>query len=664
MKRELAYDVELFPNLFLVVFKDILTKEIFVFEISKRRNDAHKLILFLKESGLMIGFNNIMFDYPIIHFFVSLYKRNTKGKKMVELLYDKGQKLIKQERNQPIRNPYIQQIDLFLINHYDNFAKSTSLKILEFNMEMKLIQTLPYSFDKYLTEDEIDVVVQYCYNDIEATYNFWLENVKSVNFRKKMSKIYNTDLTNFNDVKIGGVILLKALSRGMKLSEFEIKQMRTHRTAMNMSEIILPYINFESVELNTLLNWWKDKVIFETKGQFAGLPLEDVQPLLPYCNNELKNKKLKNLNIIVNDFQFDFGTGGLHGTCHPGVFKADDENDLILVDVSSYYPNLAYNNGMHPNHIPKDIFGGVIKMLYDQRMRAKAEGDNETVKSIKLSLNGYLYGNSNSKFSFMYDPQFMMSICVNGQLLLANLAEKCMIAGMKIIQVNTDGVMVLCPKDKRHILDAIVKEWEKMTKLSLDYDHFKLVIQRDVNNYLGVYTDGKTKYKGVFDYNYAKNGDWHKNFSMLIIAKALEAYFVEGINPEQFIRNHKNPYDFFKRTKFDRRTRLVARTFDQSGELIKQDLLQNITRYYVAKSGSNFVKIMQPLKGKTEDREFVIESGYKCTEMNTITPEAMEIMALDLDYDYYITKVKENIAVIEDYIAVEDLSFEIIDDAI
>jgi hypothetical protein len=663
MKRELTYDIELFPNLFLVVFKDVNTKEIFVFEISKRRNDSYNLMVFLKESGLMIGFNNIMFDYPILHFFVALYRRNTKGKKMVEALYQKGQKLIKRERNQPIRKPYIPQIDLFLINHYDNFAKATSLKILEFNMQMQIIQTLPFAFDKYLTDDEIDVVVAYCHNDIEATYNFWKENIKSISFRQKMSEIYKVDLTNFNDVKIGGVILLKALSKGMNLPEQEIKQMRTHRTAMNMSDIIVPYVKFESKELNTLLDWWKDKVIFETKGQFTELALEDVQPLLPYCNNELKKSKLKNLNIILNGFQFDFGTGGLHGTCHPGVFKANEETAITLIDVSSYYPNLAYYNGMHPNHIPKEIFGGVIKMLYDQRMRAKADGDMETVKSIKLSLNGYLYGNSNSQHSFMYDPQFMMSICVNGQLLLTNLAEQCMKIG-KVIQVNTDGVMIEYPKSMRNALDEIVKEWEKMTQLSLDYDHFDLVIQRDVNNYLGVYTNGKIKYKGVFDYNYAENGDWHKNFSMLIVAKALEAYFVNGINPEQFIKNHKDYNDFFKRTKFNRNTKLIARTFNQNGELESFELLQNITRYYVAKNGSNFVKIMPPLKGKTEDREFVVESGYKCTEMNTITPEVLKRMAIDIDYDYYITKVKENIAVIEDYIAIEDLSFEIIDDTI
>lgn len=168
----------------------------------------------------------------------------------------------------------------------------------------------------------------------------------------------------------------------------------------------------------------------------------------------------------------------------------------------------------------------------------------------------------------------------------------------------------------------------------------------------------KIKRKGVFDYNYASEGDWHKNFSALIVPRTLEAYFVYGRNPEEFIKNHKNSMDFFLRTKYNKLTRLVEREYDEKGNLMSQRLLQNVTRYFVSKTGKEFIKIMKPLKGQDKDREFKVESGWLCKESNN----SNVIDFNDINFDYYIGKVQEIINTVEDYIALEDLPFKIIDD--
>ncbi len=658
MKPTIVYDTELNPNLFLFVGLDVETLKYYKFEISPRRDERDEFISFLKIVGNMIGFNNLAFDYPILDSFIKLYKRNLNGKDLVTALYNKGQEIIHTANKWKVivKYPLIPQIDLFFINHYDNFAKATSLKILEFNMEMNNVETLPYPYDKFLTHEEIAKTVIYCYNDVNATYKFYLKNIDNISFRNRMSKIYKQNLINFNDVKIGGAVLLQALSNHLGISEYDISKMRTFRDSMKISDIILPYISFNSPQMQIFLEWWKEKTIYETKGQFSSLQSTDVEPLLPYCNNELTKGKLKTLNILIDGFQFDFGTGGLHGYSHSGVWKSDAKGDLILLDVSSYYPNLAAKNGFHPDHIPKDIFIAVILMLYNQRMNAREKGDKQMVKSIKLSLNGYLYGNSNSEYSFMYDPQFMMSICLNGQLLLVKLAEDIINLGIELIQVNTDGVLVKCPLEKKAQLDEIAKEWMKLTKLKLDYDLFDLIVQRDGNNYLGRFTDGTFKYKGAFDYQYAENGEWHKNFSMLIVAKGLEAYFVKGIKPRDFVMNHKEYHDFFKRTKYNKLTKLIVRTSEGDYQL------QNVTRYYISKTGDDFIKIMKPLKGKTEDREFAVESGYKCIEMNKITDDKLRYMRQSLDYDYYIDKIQQDIDKIEEWIDPKDYTFVLVDD--
>ena len=70
--------------------------------------------------------------------------------------------------------------------------------------------------------------------------------------------------------------------------------------------------------------------------------------------------------------------------------------------------------------------------------------------------------------------QFMMLICVNGQLLLSMLAEQLVLkAKAKLIQVNTDGVMIKVARKNRHLVDQVTQEWMRLTSLKLDYDHLK-----------------------------------------------------------------------------------------------------------------------------------------------------------------------------------------------
>jgi hypothetical protein len=635
-----AFDIEMYPNLFLIVFIDVNTREIFRFEISPRRNDVNELIVFLRKAEVLIGFNILEYDYPVLHELLRVRKR-LKGRHLVSHLYKKSQKVIKAEVKYFVRikNPLLKLADLFQIHHFNNKAKMTSLKLLEFNMRMEKVEELPYPFDTVLTNEQIQKVVEYCDNDVIATLLFFFESIDKIKFRKQMSQLYSIDLTNFNDVKIGEEILIQAIVKETGIPREKVTKMRTYRPeGIAIKDIIFPYIKFESVELNTFIDWWRTKVIYETKGQFDKIPLEEVEEIFQYTDQITvkKGTLLKKLNIRYKGFQFDFGTGGLHGTQienKSGVWKQDDEHDIILVDVSSYYPNMAAKNYLSPKHFDTNMFVRVINKLYAERMEAKDKGDKEKVKAIKLALNGALYGKSNSEFSCIFDPKFMMNICVNGQLSLVMLTEQFLDTGIEVIQVNTDGILVRVHKSKREELDRLCKEWMRITQLKLDYDFFTIIVQRDVNNYFGVMDNGYVKRKGTFDYMYKENGDWHKNFSMLVVSKAVEAYFVNDILPENFITNHSDIYDFYKRTKVPKSSRLEGRKMENK-ECIEVVDLQNVTRYFVSNEGLKLIKIMPPLKDKVEDREIGIEVAFECTPCNTLLPE--QEVRDNLNYQYYI----------------------------
>jgi hypothetical protein len=297
-------------------------------------------------------------------------------------------------------------------------------------------------------------------------------------------------------------------------------------------------------------------------------------------------KKVKNLNCVIDGFQFDFGTGGIHGSIPPTIVESDENNVILDYDVTSLYPSIGIVNELYPKHLTK-LFCRIYGRLKEDRM-SYAKGTPENAM-LKLALNG-VYGDSNNKYSPFYDPQYTMAITINGQLMLCMLAEMYMsIPGVKIIQINTDGITLKCPKEVVNDIELVNKEWMKITKLDLERADYNRMFIRDVNNYIGEYTDGKLKRKGAYEYKIG----WHQNHSSLVVQKAAEAHLVYGEPIKEFIMNHGDLHDFMLRSKVPRSSRLEC-----NGQKI-----QNVTRYYISTNGGELVKIMPPHKNKMEAGE-------------------------------------------------------------
>ena len=146
---------------------------------------------------------------------------------------------------------------------------------------------------------------------------------------------------------------------------------------------------------------------------------------------------------------------------------------------------------------------------------------------------------------------------------------------------------------------------------------------RDVNNYIAVKTDGELKRKGAYEYDI----DWHQNPSSLVVKKAAEAFLVDDVNIRDFIENHEDDFDFLRRVKVPRSSRLEYR--QDEGETL---ILQNITRYYISKTGGTLIKIMPPLKHKEEngEREFNVEKDCLVTDCNHF--EGIDRDNLDIEF--------------------------------
>jgi DNA polymerase elongation subunit (family B) len=275
----------------------------------------------------------------------------------------------------------------------------------------------------------------------------------------------------------------------------------------------------------------------------------------------------------------------------------------------------------------------VYTQIKNERIEAKHAGNKLKDKTLKLSING-LSGNLQSQFSWCYSPETVMKIRINGQLFLLMLAERLIAAGCKILQANTDGLFVLRKKADESKFQAACKEWEQLTKLTLEEDRFERFYQFAINDYLAIsegYAEKKDskllKKKGLF----IDSVTLGKGMAPMIIPKAIDAYFADGIPVEKTIRECKNLNDFITYQK-------VSKEFSVE---YNNQLITHINRYYVSTNGAYLYKCKLEKVNDQYKRVGYInmlkDSGV--TLCNNL--EEFKEFPTNINYTYYIKEAKK-----------------------
>lgn len=651
------YDLETYPNFFLATFKNVDTGKWYEFEISDRKSDFKLLLKFLKQKQLkLIGFNNINFDYPVLH--NTILKNQNKKWSSFEI-YSEVEKIVS-EKYSSIREKevIIPQLDLYKIWHYDNKNKSTSLKWLEFALRLENVEDLPYEVGSILSNKEKDNVIKYCRNDINATEQFYKKSSKHIEIRKFYTKLENINLINASEIKISKEIFSKRLSKPMKMSPWEIKQLRTNRKQVPLKNVIFDYIKFDCSINQKTLNKFKSYTWVDTSDMTK------------------KEKEKYNISFSVpyKNVIREYAIGGLHSFGQSGIYESDNDHILVDVDFASYYPHLSFRNKLHPEHIPEEIFSKIYEGFYKERKKYPKSDPRNYV--LKIILNGS-YGLSKDKYSFLFDPKWQLQICINGQLILALLTEKIIarIPNAQIVFENTDGAMYRIKREKYDALVEACKEVEKIVNIPLETQVCKKIIARDVNNYLNIIDDKVIKFKGCFEID----RDYHKNHSKRIVPIALANYYINNIPCEKtiieyldnkkdfsFAENH-GIYDFCLGSKMKGQNKLFKRYI--SGLKVIDEPLSKMNRYYVSNEGYELIKKLPPLEKnkltetekfkinhpnqinlfdyiedtitiEPEDRESNIEAGWKCTLFNKYIHKENND-DYDINYEYYINECKK-----------------------
>ena len=124
------YDLESLSNLFTYTGYRSKIDTWYQYVICEWRCDAKILYEHLiNDKFIQCGFNNLAYDYPLLHHFLRHWKGEYEyyhGQELAQALYAKSQYLIS-ELFTEVKKPLIPQIDLYKIWHYNNKARATSL---------------------------------------------------------------------------------------------------------------------------------------------------------------------------------------------------------------------------------------------------------------------------------------------------------------------------------------------------------------------------------------------------------------------------------------------------------------------------------------------------------------------------------------------------------
>lgn len=452
-----------------------------------------------------------------------------------------------------------------------------SLKQLEGFMGSMIKETdIPFDIDRKLTDNEIAQVEFYCTHDVEETLKVFDYRKEEFNSQLMMIETFNLPMTMFNKTKPQLSAFILGAKRGVGHNdEFDLEFPDT----LKLSE-----------KYQYIYDWYKDK------------------------SNRDYNKSLI---TEVAGVPHIFAWGGIHAAvpnyCAEGI--------IVHCDVASLYPSIMIQyDWLSRNVEDKNKF----REIYDKRLKLKAE-KNPTQAPMKIVLNS-TYGVMKDKQNPLYDPRQANNVCVGGQLLILDLIEK-LEGHCELIQSNTDGLFLKVDTIEQVAeLKSIAKEWEIRTRLKLEWEVNKKIVQKDVNNYILIDEKGEYEAKGAYVKELSE-----VDYDLPIVNKALVNYFINEIP--------------------------IRKTIEECDLLIEFQKIVKITSLYkYALYGEKRIqeKVLRVFASKDENAcgVFKVKSADKIEKISN-TPEKCFIFndsvigvlcPPELDKEYYIDTAEKRLA--------------------
>ena len=610
------YDIEVFSDDWIVVFKrpEENANHIVI------HNDNNRLREFLSQPDIIIGgFNNKHYDNWVVLTMIQ-GGSNVEVKRHNDFIINGGNAW---------EFPFIQfkRLPCPTFDLRDDIPDpGISLKAIEGNLKLPIIESsVSFDIGRKLTPKELDEVIRYCKYDVDSTIKLYQERKENyIDAKALISEMYNLP------VEEGiGLTNAKLCARILGAKPQKFNDERNYIVPDNIDTDLIPKI---------ILDFFlqiRDKSIPDAKLFGAG-----------------KGSKGMTLDLILKtsygECPVTYAWGGVHGAKPCVIVEETEDRVIINQDVASLYPNSMLNFGYCSRAMEDPE---AYRKLVERRLGYKHSGDKLRSNALKLPINT-TYGAMLNAYNDLSDRWAGRSVCISNQLamtmLITMLCRKC--ETIDFININTDGIMFTIDRKEVKLSEDIIAEWSKITRFEMERDDFKKVIQKDVNNYIGITPDGSFKTKGGYVSLY-QGGNFKTN-SLQIIHKAIVEYLVNGTPAETTIKECKDVFAFQQIVK-------TGGTFEGSYHYVNgvREPIQKVNRVYAVKDP----KYGAVVKGKwiTEKRKKNKDTGKmestpvdppqwsetvisECPDHAFIDNENV-LTVDDLDKDYYIDMAKKRI---------------------
>ncbi len=460
----------------------------------------------------------------------------------------------------------------------DDIPKDLSLKAIEGNMKHPIVESeTGFDIDRPLTKEELKREIRYCRTDVDRTVDFF--NVRKPDYLD--AKIL---IGEMYDVPVADAL-------GMTNAKLCARILGARKTIRNDER---NYIVPDNIDLNQI-----PKPVFDFFMQIRDKTIPDA---VLFGDGQGK----KGLTFTAW-FETSFGRcpvtyawGGVHGAKPCVMVENTDERVILNYDVASLYPNSMLNFGYCSRSMADPE---AYRRLVEKRLGYKHSGDKLRSDALKLPINT-TYGAMLNQHNDLADRWAGRSVCISNQLamtmLIVALGQSC--ESIDFVNINTDGIMFTINKTEIDRAEKIINDWSEVTRFEMERDDFVKVIQKDVNNYIGITAEvdkktGRNKFKTKGGFVSLYGGGSFKSNSMAIIDKAVVDYLVNGTPVEETIGNCK---DIFAFQTIAKTGGTYAGAFHEvNGERVP---VQKVNRFYAVKN---------PIYGKIKKGKWITEKRRK-----------------------------------------------------
>lgn len=453
------FDIEVFPNLFLVCYKQHGENKPVVRMINPLPADIEALV-----SGYrLIGFNCRRYDNHLLYGCLIGYSN--------EELYALSQKIISGDKNAFFGEAYnVSYTDVY---DFASAGNKKSLKKLEIEMGIHH-QELGLPWDKPVSEELWDKVAEYCDNDVEATesaFNYLNADWTARQILADLAGMTVNDTTN--------TLTQRIIFGKNKAPQNEFRYRSLAEPVYELDKDTLDFLRSSCPEM-----------ISERHG--------DKQSLLPYFEGYTYE------NGISTYLGENVGEGG-YVYAEPGIY-----HNVALLDIASMHPHSAIAEvlfGVRYTKAFRDIVEGRVSIKHEDWSAVNNMLDGKLTPYIQKVTNGELsskqlanalktainsvYGLTSASFDNPFrDIRNKDNIVAKrGALFMVNLKNEVQKRGFTVAHIKTDSIKI--PNATPEIIEFVMKYGKRY---GYTFEH-EATYERMclVNNavYIAKYADGK-----------------------------------------------------------------------------------------------------------------------------------------------------------------------------